>query len=203
VTTTTAHRQRRFLLSLLTLLTLAGATFGPTIDASATTRPTAETRVRANNHPTAALVATDSHASSTGVRVSGPDLRQSVSATGVATEAVVDDLAAAANRASATMCPGKGPVYGTRVHSEFADEIASLGRSDVFSEVSYLNGEVVPYGTRGSVRLDAVVGSPGAPSAIYDLKTGSAALTPARIAQIRANLPAGFQDVPVLELRPR
>jgi hypothetical protein len=93
-------------------------------------------------------------------------------------------------------------VYGTSVHSAFADEIAALGRSDIYSEVSYLNGEVVPYGTPGSVRLDAVVGDPLAPTAIYDLKTGSAVLTPSRIAQIRANLPAGFAEIPVLELRP-
>jgi hypothetical protein len=114
----------------------------------------------------------------------------------------LDDLAGAANRAATSVGPGRGAVYGTRVHSAFADELRALGRSDVFSEVSYLNGDVVAYGTRGSVRLDAVVGSPGAPSAIYDLKTGSAALTPGRIAQIRWNLPPGFHDIPVLELRP-
>ena len=77
--------------------------------------------------------------------------------------------------------PGKGPVYGTRVHSAFEGEVAALGRSDVFTEVSYLNGQVVPRGTPGSVWLDAVVGSPGAPTAIYDLKTGSAVLTPAAL----------------------
>jgi hypothetical protein len=52
------------------------------------------------------------------------------------------------------------------------------------------------------VRLDAVVGNPAAPTAIYDLKTGTAALTSSRIAAIRAELPPGFQDIPVLELRP-
>jgi len=102
VTTTAAHRQRRFLLSLLTLLTLLGATFGPTIDASATTRPTAETRVRAISHPTAALVATTSPPSPTAVGISGLQLRQLVSATGVATEAgagLGDDALAYATRA--------------------------------------------------------------------------------------------------------
>ena len=113
-----------------------------------------------------------------------------------------DDLAEAASRAASNVGPGSGSVYGTRVHSAFADEIAALGRSDLFSEVSYLNGQVVPYGTRGSVRLDVVVGSPSAPTAIWDLKTGAAALTPARIAQIQSHLPPGFQNVPVLEVRP-
>jgi hypothetical protein len=114
----------------------------------------------------------------------------------------VDDLAGAASLAASNVGPGSGSVYGTRVHSAFADEVAALGRSDLFSEVSYLNGQVVPYGTSGSVRLDVVVGSPGAPTAIWDLKTGSAAPSPSRIAQIQSHLPPGFQNVPVLEVRP-
>ncbi len=113
-----------------------------------------------------------------------------------------DDLAGAASRASSTVGPGRGPVYGTNVHTAFADEVAALGRSDLFTEVSYLNGQVVPYGTRGAVRLDVVVGSPSAPTAIWDLKTGSAALTQARIAQIQSHLPPAFQNIPVLEVRP-
>ena len=113
-----------------------------------------------------------------------------------------DDLAGAANRAAARVGPGSGPVHGTHVHTAFADELAALGRSDVFSEVSYLNGQVVPFGTRGSVRLDVVVGSPSSPTAIYDLKTGSASLTTSRVNQIQSHLPAGFQDIPVLEVRP-
>lgn len=121
---------------------------------------------------------------------------------GVATPSAADDLQSAAARAEESVGPGRGPVYGTRVHTAFAEEVAALGRADVFTEVSYLNGQVVPYGTPGSVRLDAVVGSPSAPTAIYDLKTGSATLTTARIAQIQSQLPAGFQNVPVVELRP-
>lgn len=113
-----------------------------------------------------------------------------------------DDLAGAASRASSTVGPGRGPVYGTNVHTAFADEVAALGRTDLFAEVSYLNGQVVPYGTRGAVRLDVVVGSPSAPTAIWDLKTGSAALTQARIAQIQSHLPPAFQNIPVLEVRP-
>lgn len=57
-------------------------------------------------------------------------------------------------------------------------------------------------GVAGAVRLDVVQGPIDAPTAIYDLKTGSARLTKSRIAQIRANLPKGFQDIPVLEIRP-
>jgi hypothetical protein len=68
--------------------------------------------------------------------------------------------------------------------------------------VSYLNGRVVAYGTRGAVRLDVVEGDPLAPSAVYDLKTGGAALTPARIAEIQANLPPGYQNIPMREIQP-
>jgi len=113
-----------------------------------------------------------------------------------------DVLSGLASKAQSTMGEGTGPVYGTKVHSAFASEINALGRSDLSTEVSYLNGEVVPYATRGSVRLDVVEGNPLSPTAVYDLKTGSAALTPARIAQIQANLPAGYQNIPVLEIRP-
>jgi hypothetical protein len=72
VTSTSGHRQRGFLLSLLTLVTLAGAIgFGPAVDASASTHAAAETRVRAIGDPAAALVAADDRSSSIGVKVSG------------------------------------------------------------------------------------------------------------------------------------
>ena len=85
VTTTAAHQKRGFLLSLLTLLTLAGAILATPVDASASTRVAAETRVRANDHPTAALVAANTAGSPHGVGVASVWLRQLVSATGVAT----------------------------------------------------------------------------------------------------------------------
>jgi len=40
-----------------------------------------------------------------------------------------------------------------------------------------------------------------APRAVYDLKTGSAELTPARIAEIQQHLPGGT-SVPVIEVKP-
>jgi hypothetical protein len=68
--------------------------------------------------------------------------------------------------------------------------------------LTYLDHQVVPYGTPGSVRLDVVEGDLGTPTAAYDLKTGTATLTPKRIAQIQANLPLGYQNIPIIELRP-
>ena len=80
--------------------------------------------------------------------------------------------------------------------------LESLGNSNLTTEQSYRNEQVVNYGERGSVRLDVVEGDINAPEAVYDLKTGGATLTEGRIAQIRANLPEGYQDIPVIEIRP-
>lgn len=79
---------------------------------------------------------------------------------------------------------------------------ASLAMRSSSDGHAYLDGEIVPYGTPGSVRLAVVEGNISEPQAGYDLKTGSATLTQARIEQIRANLPSGHQDIPVTEIRP-
>jgi RHS repeat-associated protein len=106
-----------------------------------------------------------------------------------------------AQRAQILMGPGSGAVYGTRVHTIFSTEIKALGRSDLLTEVSYLNGELVKYGTRGSVRVDVLEGTEEAPRAIYDLKTGTAKLTAKQIEKIRKHLPKGHQDIPILEVK--
>ncbi len=100
-----------------------------------------------------------------------------------------------------------GPVAGTLKHSEFARLINALRRSDLTTEVSYLNGQTRPFGTPGSVRLDVVEGPLNAPKTVYDLKTGSATLTPARIQQIRSHLPnqgllSNRQPIPIIEIEP-
>jgi len=109
-------------------------------------------------------------------------------------------LTSAAQRAHGTVGAGRGPVHGTRVHSAFAAEVNALGNPNLSTEVSYLNGRVVPRGTPGSVRLDVVEGPLTAPTAVYDLKTGGATLTPARIQQIQQHVPGGA-SVPVIEIR--
>ena len=122
----------------------------------------------------------------------------SAEGTAASTESTLSDLA---TQAVQNIGPGSGARYGTLVHSEFADLVEGLGNSNLSTEVSYLGGKVVPYGTSGSVRLDVVEGPLDAPTAAYDLKTGSAALTPARITQIQGELPGG-SNVPVREIRP-
>jgi hypothetical protein len=73
---------------------------------------------------------------------------------------------------------------------------------DLGTEVSCTSGLVVKRGTPGAIRVDVAVGPVDAPLAIYDLKTGSAKLTDARVAQIRRELPASDMFVPILEVRP-
>lgn len=111
-------------------------------------------------------------------------------------------VAGAANDAVQNVGTGSGAAYGTAVHSEFADLVDGMGNSSLSTEISYKNGVQVPYGTAGSIRADVVEGPLHAPTAVYDLKTGSATLTPARIQQIQSHLPGG-SNVPVQEIKPQ
>lgn len=55
-----------------------------------------------------------------------------------------------ASKVIANMGAGKGPVYGTKVHSAFC-KIANgmkIGKYTIRTEVSYLNGNIVKYGTK-------------------------------------------------------
>lgn len=123
-------------------------------------------------------------------------------ASGVADDlaGTADDLTRAAQRASSTVGPGKGAVHGTQVHSAFRNEVNAIGNGNLSSEVSYLNGDVVRYGTPGSIRCDAVKGPVRNPTAVFDLKTGGATLSPARMQQIQDHLPA--PGIPVIQIKP-
>jgi RHS repeat-associated protein len=116
----------------------------------------------------------------------------------VPTTALLEGLA---NDAVQNVGPGSGAAYGTVVHSEFSDLVEALGNPNLFTEQSYLNGQPVSYGTPGSIRIDVGEGTINAPTGVYDLKTGSATLTPKRVEQIQSHLPNG-SNVPVTEIRP-
>jgi hypothetical protein len=77
-----------------------------------------------------------------------------------------------------------------------------LFQNDLFTEVSYQNGILVDFGIKDSIRADVVLGSREQPIAVFDLKSGSATLTLARIQQIRANLPVGYKNIPIIEVKP-
>jgi hypothetical protein len=58
---------------------------------------------------------------------------------------------------------------------------------------------LIEYGISGSKRTDVYLKDKlGRPIAIYDLKTGNAKLTPARIQELRKAV--GVDDIPVIEL---
>src|SRR5262249_878363 len=69
-----------------------------------------------------------------------------------------DLLTCAAQRAHATVGPGRGRGHRTRVHTAFRNEVNALADANLHTEVSYLNGVEVPYGAPGSIRVDVVEG---------------------------------------------
>ena len=111
------------------------------------------------------------------------------------------DLNAAAKQAKDLIGKGKGPVYGTNVHSAFEDLVVSMGNPDLNAERSYLLGRDVGRGSLGSTRVDAVLYDNGNIVAVWDLKTGGAKLTSGRVAEIRMALQIGA-NVPVMEIHP-
>lgn len=110
---------------------------------------------------------------------------------------VADKLQSAANKALKNVGDGKGAVHGTKVHTEFGTIANKI--DNVTKEVSYKNGEVVPYGTKGSVRADAIEGNINRPNAIYDLKTGEAKVTQKNIDKYNQHVPG---KPPVKEIKP-
>jgi hypothetical protein len=120
-------------------------------------------------------------------------------------ETTINTLSRLAGEATENVGPpeaGQTPQQmGTAIHSQFASLIAQEGVTGVSTEISYKGGRVVRYGTAGSVRADVVEGDVNNPTAIYDLKTGNTGLTPAEVANYRANLPVGSRSIPVVEIR--
>jgi hypothetical protein len=81
-------------------------------------------------------------------------------------------------------------VYGTAVHVAFGTAVRvagleGIGPRDV--EHSFVDrGRSAEYGEPGSIRTDVVMrNEEGTVIAIYDLKTGNAILTPARVRELR------------------
>ena len=96
---------------------------------------------------------------------------------------VATQLQTCANTANAQVS-GTGAVAGTHKHTAFAAEVNKLGDSSLRTEVSYLNGQEVAYGTKGSIRFDVMLFNGDTPIAAWDFKTGAAILTESRITQM-------------------
>jgi hypothetical protein len=95
-------------------------------------------------------------------------------------------------------------VYGSAVHLDFAGRVRASGLRGISSrdvEQSFLDGDVTGYGGPDSIRTDVILRSDsGDIIAIYDVKTGGAKLTPARIKKIREHTGVGL-SVPIIELQ--
>jgi hypothetical protein len=94
-------------------------------------------------------------------------------------------------------------LYGILVHKLFADavrlqQLRGIGYTDV--EQTFGLEPDASYGARFSVRTDVVLRNEGGNIvAIYDVKTGNAELTSARVRQLRARTRVG-PNVPIFEL---
>jgi hypothetical protein len=120
---------------------------------------------------------------------------------------LVQEIATRAEAWGARKGLGDGSVAGTLKHG-YAENLLiryqeMFGSRGLRAEVRYLNGKVWESGMprRDSIRLDVIEGAADAPMMVWDYKFGSAQMTPARLAQIRAgaNLEPG---VLIIVVRP-
>jgi hypothetical protein len=97
--------------------------------------------------------------------------------------------------------PGSGSRFGVKVHTEFGKRVRALdlpgiGQTGVEQTFKLNWSDFLYYGLAGSIRTDVVLRDPKRPDqlpiAVYDLKTGRAVLTPARVNEIREQI--GLKD---------
>jgi hypothetical protein len=121
-----------------------------------------------------------------------------------------DMLLAVLQQSIVAMGSGSGPLFGTRVHTDFAKRVKQLdlpgiGQDGVEQSFRFNFKDFVNYGMDGSIRTDIALRDPRNPSqgpiAVYDLKTGNAVLTPTRVEEIRNALRR--PDLPVFMLHYR
>ena len=118
-----------------------------------------------------------------------------------ASRTAANKLTDAATKVLKQMGRGNGAVYGTKAHSAFSKAVngMKIGNNTIRTEVSYLNGQVVKHGTKGSARIDAgLYDAKGNLIHVFDLKTGGARLTPKQVQHIQTQTRS---QVPVSEIR--
>ena len=73
-----------------------------------------------------------------------------------------------------------------------------IGKYQIKTELSYLDGKIVKYGTKGSARIDAgLFDSKGRLVAVFDLKTGGAKLTAKQVAHIQKQTRTNVQVIEI------
>jgi RHS repeat-associated protein len=118
------------------------------------------------------------------------EVQVAASPQGAAAAAVITAIVAAGQAAAANV-PRLGrsaSVWGTHVHTAMRNTIKGLNLPGVGTEVSYRAGQIVDYGTRGSVRLDVVITQGRQVLQVFDLKTGQAGMSIGRMHQIYSAL---------------
>lgn len=102
--------------------------------------------------------------------------------------------------------PGLSPAeYGTAVHENLKQQIKALDDPSFRAEVSFLKGQEDGYGKSGTVRVDVYERIDAATACVYDIKTGYAGLSPARMREIAQNVGALFGPIGrviITEMRP-
>jgi hypothetical protein len=95
-------------------------------------------------------------------------------------------------------------VYGTAVHVDFAAQVRGQGIPGISPgdvEQSFFNKDTADYGDPGSIRTDVILRNDiGDIIAIYDVKTGGAVLSAARVRELRDHTGVG-PEVPIIELQ--
>ncbi len=106
---------------------------------------------------------------------------------------------AARNAVGALGISFSAPGYGTAAHAELGKLIK--GSPEYFSEISYRDGVVVPYGTPDSRRAEVVFGvDPTKPEAIFDFKTGRRGISGRWRSEIWQHVPDGYNNIPIIAL---
>jgi hypothetical protein len=120
------------------------------------------------------------------------------------TEILLDTLVEAVNELGVDpSAPMRSSVFGTLAHSHFGRKVKALDLPGIGAdgvEQTWHLGDTARYGLSGAKRTDIYLRDQlGRPIAIYDLKTGNAQLTLARIRELRTAVGAG--NIPVIQLQ--
>ena len=116
------------------------------------------------------------------------------------------DAAAASVRASGNYMGAQD--FGNQTHAIAAGIVRSLADPNFLAETSYLESAEldVPYGARGSLRLDVLEQTAHKTVRVYDHKTGLAGLRPRRSMDIARMVRKNFRaatNIILIEVRPR
>jgi hypothetical protein len=116
------------------------------------------------------------------------------------TEILLAQLAASLHK----LGTGFGVLFGIRVHTDFANKVRALDLPGIGNdgvEQSFSMGSLARYGAANSIRTDIFLRDrSGEPLAIYDVKTGNASLTPARVRELLKHVGREGMPIPVIQL---